>query len=143
MYHLSRLPPHPTHPPRPTPHILPLQDPIHRKPLARQLLITRHAMHKAMARTTQPRHAIQHPLLMPALLAHLVVHPARNQMVIRQRDPVAPTDLARLRPRRRPYRRRPRHGPDVLAYHAGEEIRHVTCVAARWEEAVYGQRVGD
>lgn len=75
---------------------------------------------------------------MPPLLAHLLVHPARDEMVIRQRDPVPLADLARLRPRRRPHRRRARHGPYVLGDYPGEEVGDVAGVSRRGEDRVHG-----
>lgn len=95
----SSLPPHPSNPPSPILHILPLQYPLHSKILPSKLLITRHPMHKTMTSPTQPRNTIQHPLIMPPLLQHLGMHAPRNKMMIRQRDPVALADLAGLRAR--------------------------------------------
>ncbi|GFF47778.1 hypothetical protein IFM46972_08385 [Aspergillus udagawae] len=104
------------------------------------LLVTRHPMHETMARPTQPRHTIQHPLLMPPLLEHLCMHAARNQMVIREGDPVALADLAGVGARGRPYRRRGGHTGYVLAQHWGEEVGDVGGVG---HEAVDGEGVGD
>lgn len=59
---------------------------------------------------------------MPPLLNNLRMHPARNQMVIRERDPVALADLARVRARVRPRRRASRHARCVLYQHGREEI---------------------
>ena len=78
-------------------------------------------MHKTMTRPTQPRHTPQHPLRMPSPLHHLRVHRARYQMVIRQRDPVTLTDLARVCPRRRPYWRASGHGFHVVVEERQEE----------------------
>lgn len=52
------------------------------------------AMHEAMTRTTQPRHVIQLPFRVPAPLHGLLVHGARDQVVVGERDVRAATDLA-------------------------------------------------
>lgn len=120
---LPCLPPHPPNPHGPIPHILPLTNPLNSKPLPSELLITRHTVHKTMTSATKPRHTIQHPLIMPPLLNNLRMHPTRNQMVIRERDPVALADLARVRARTRPRRRASRHARCVLCQHRCEEIQ--------------------
>lgn len=92
-----------------------------------------------MTGTTQPRNTIQHPLLMPPLLEHLCMHPARNQMVVREGDPVALADLAGVSARRRPYRRRGCHTGYVFAKHRRKEVRDVGGIG---DEAIDGEGLG-
>lgn len=120
---LTCLPPNPPNPHSPIPHILPLTNSLNGKPLPSELLITRHAMDKTVTSAAKPRHAIQHPLIMPALFNNFRMHPTRNQMMIRERDPVALADLARVRARVCPRRRAGRHARCVLCKHRCEEIQ--------------------
>lgn len=83
------LPPHSAHPLNPTLHILPLHQTLHGKVLPRQLLITSNAVHKTMTSPAQPRDAVQPLFGMPPPLPHLVVNAPGNEMVVRQRYPVA------------------------------------------------------
>ena len=79
-------------------------------------------MHETMTRATQPRHAIQHPLIMPPLLEHLTMHAARDEMVITQRDPVPLADLACVPACIGPCWRRGCDGGDVLVEHRPQEV---------------------
>lgn len=94
-------------------------------------------MHKTVTSATQPSNAVQHPLVMPPLLQHLGMHAPRDQMVVRQRDPVTLADFACVRPRARPHGRRLRRPLDVLVQHFSEEIGHIV------REAVDGEGFGD
>lgn len=55
---LPTLPPNPANPLRKRPHILPLQQPLHSKPLPSQLLQPRNPMHETMTRPTKPRYVL-------------------------------------------------------------------------------------
>ena len=122
---LSRLPPYSAHPPGPVLDILARQDAIDGIPFSSEDLIARHAMDKTMTSPTQPGNAIQHPLIMPALLEHLCMHLLGNEMMIRERDPVAFADLARLGSSARPDRRRRDNTVDVVRQRLAEELPQV------------------
>lgn len=68
------------------------------------------------------------------------MHPARNQMVIREGNPVTLADLAGVGARRRPYRRRGGDACYVLAQHWGKEVGNIGGIG---DEAVDGEGVGD
>lgn len=76
--YLLRLMSNSPNPVSPSDSIVPFHDPLHRKPLPRQLLITCHPMHKLMARATQPCHAIQYVFLVPPTLQRLCMHTPRD-----------------------------------------------------------------
>ncbi|KAL2137128.1 hypothetical protein VTI74DRAFT_8760 [Chaetomium olivicolor] len=144
---LPRLPPHSPNPPGKPPHLLLLQQPLHGIILPRKLLMPGKAMHKPMARATQPRHVLQLVLPVPPALDRLVVDHPRDQVVVRQVDPVPPADLAGvdLAPSGGGRRRRCRRGADVRGEHGREELGHGK-PRERGQpggDAVGCQRVGD
>lgn len=71
-------------------------------------------MHKTMTSPAQPSNTVQHPLIMPPLLYGLVMHAPRNEMVIREWDPIALADFAGLGARAYPNWRWACYGWDVL-----------------------------
>lgn len=115
------LPSHPAYPPRPPSYILPLPQQLHTPPLPRQLLIPRHSMYKPMTSTTQPRHLVQFPFLMPPSLDDFCVRRSRNEVVICQGDPVPIADLAAGSAGARVDGRRRCGGGDVSVEGWGEE----------------------
>lgn len=81
-----------------------------------------------MTSTTQPRNTIQRPLVMPTPLEHLRMHTSRNEMMIRQRDPVTLANLTRLCTRGAPRRRCAGHTCSILAENWGKELGEVVRV---------------
>ena len=51
-------------------------------------------MHRIMTRPTQPRHHIQHLRSVPATFQDPGMRRARDEMMVRQRDPVATAEFA-------------------------------------------------
>ncbi len=91
---LPSFPPHAPNPLRKRSDILPLQQPLHGKPLFSQLLIRRNPMHKTMARATQPRNIVQFILGMPSPLNRFRMRLFRDQMMVGEWNPIPLTDLA-------------------------------------------------
>lgn len=93
-----------------------------------------------MTRPTQPGDAVQHPLIMPALLEYLCMHLFRNEMMIRERDPIALADLTCAGTRRDPYGRRRGDAVDVFGQRGSEELGQV---GGGWDDAVDSEGVCD
>lgn len=70
-------------------------------------------MHKGMTGPTQPGHLIEHMLFMPTSFQHLRMHRFRDQVVVREWDPIAAAYLAGRRARFVPCRRWSCDGGDV------------------------------
>lgn len=138
---LALLPPHPPDPLHPSPNILPPLKQLNGKPMPRQLLVGRRAMHKAMASPTKPGHAIQQLLAMPTALQHAFMRRLGNEVVVRQRNPFAVAEFAFRGAGRGPDGRRRGDGSQVAVVDGGEEVGDVDGVRGRGEQSVGCQRV--
>ncbi|KAL3951919.1 hypothetical protein ACCO45_013636 [Purpureocillium lilacinum] len=118
---LSALPAQPAGPCGEASHLVLGQQPLDRVVVPRQVLVAAEVVHEAVARAAQPGHVLQVLAAVPAALDGLFVHEARDQVVVRQRDPGASAELARLCPRRLRCGRRRRHGLEVRHQDGGKE----------------------
>ena len=92
----------------------------------------RNTMHKGMTSPTKPGNAVELPLRVPAPFNDFLVHGLGDQVVVRQRDPVALAYLARCDVFLR-------GGPD--GRWGGDD--HEVAGERRGEEGVRLQRVGN
>ena len=137
---LSGLPPDAPGPRRPALHVVAREQPLDGPEITRQLLVAGRAVHEVVAGPAEPGDAAEPPGRVPAALQRLGVHLPRDQVVVRQPDPVARADLARGRARLRPLGRRGGGGGHVLP-DGGRKERLESC--ARRQDAVGLERVND
>lgn len=97
IFHLGllfRFPSDSSNPRCPRLHIFPLQNSFHTPPFLGQFFVTGDPMYEAVARSAEPCHALELPLLMPASLEDFGVNLTRDQMMVCQGHPVTIADLA-------------------------------------------------